>query len=1104
MRPIQVLSALAVRRLLSRLPQPAGFEAAGSPREDLLALPSYHVTRALRQANARAWVAVEVTLAGEELWERAQLQWQRQLDEAFFQPLRAFLNAVAPLGLQGQAPRAVRHALKAATRSGLLINGPLDLGELLRSVELDADLDDDCHDENVLSGLADAVAAAGAPELRPLFLLSYAGREPLLVVLVAALFRHAVEADPDLFGDFAGCLGDELDEAAIDELRAWAAALDHERSRIDALLDEVGGPVAAEPLPIAPVRAESGDAKARFERGLAHVQRGEFENAVAELSAALHLDPALAAAYRQRGDVYRLKGEYPLALADYCHALRLEPENSAVLLARGQVHWLSRQYTEAVADFSAVLEAEPRSAVAHHFRGKAHADAGDLQAAAADFGEAQRCDPATPWLYHDRGDVFAALQDYERAIADYTQALRLNPLAALTFARRGDAYAAKEDLNRAVADYNQALRVDPMSAAVYRKRGAAYRQLGKYDLAAADLSRALELDETNAELYHQRGVLFRQRGDHERAVEDLSAAIRLDAGNAELYYQRGEARAALGDHEQAVADLDAAIRLNPYHARAYNGRGLVHAARGSETLALDDLTAALQIDASFAGAYANRARVLARLGRFEEAVADCDEAVRCDPALVDAFLVRGSALAQQGDYGRATDDFTRALRIQPEEPQAFFLRGLAHFKEGRLPKALADFTAVLRLDREHARAYSQRAKVLQAAQQHERALNDLAHAARLEARYAPDYCRQLGLLHAAQGDYDRAAADYSLALLFEPNDAAARAGRDEAWRNFLSRPRKVRTAADAVKTPGSNGKHAPAAAAATLTGEKAAQTQLGIPVAPDQASDAAAGPEHAERVAAGETGEVEITIADVLAGETPTAENPAATATGATAPGAVESSEAAAPDQAVEAVAYRREQELVRQQEEERARKLAELNRRMEEDKRKHEEEARKKKERTKRKAAVDDDDEDRLPLWKKGMLVAAAVFGLWFAGSWMMQLYADYTARDPVTLASMFKAFDEDTAEARKKYNNGFFQLTGKAKFMKLGKQTVVALEHPDVPNWMVRCQFDMNAKMYKQRIVDKLQVGEEITVEGRCIYRPEEGPKTLVLEECALCEKS
>ena len=101
-------------------------------------------------------------------------------------------------------------------------------------------------------------------------------------------------------------------------------------------------------------------------------------------------------------------------------------------------------------------------------------------------------------------------------------------------------------------------------------------------------------------------------------------------------------------------------------------------------------------------------------------------------------------------------------------------------------------------------------------------------------------------------------------------------------------------------------------------------------------------------------------------------------------------------------------------------------------------------------------------------------------------------------------KAFDEDSVQARKKYNGGFFQLTGSAKLTKLGKQTVVALEHPDVPEWTVRCRFDMNAKLYKKLIVDKLHSGSEITVEGRCLYRPEEGPKIIVMEDCALCEKS
>src|SRR5688500_9549581 len=92
MRCVQQVSAAALRRLFSRVRQPVG--AANSPPTALIfAAAGYHFTRALRQANARAWFALEVLLAGEHFWERAQLDWERELDDEFFHPLRLFLDS---------------------------------------------------------------------------------------------------------------------------------------------------------------------------------------------------------------------------------------------------------------------------------------------------------------------------------------------------------------------------------------------------------------------------------------------------------------------------------------------------------------------------------------------------------------------------------------------------------------------------------------------------------------------------------------------------------------------------------------------------------------------------------------------------------------------------------------------------------------------------------------------------------------------------------------------------------------------------------------------------------------------------------------------------
>lgn len=1048
MRCVQVVSAAALRRLYSRVRQPVG-AASSPPTAEVFAAPGYHFTRALRQANARAWFALEVFLAGESVWERAQLDWERDLDDDFFHPLRLFLDGASettPILTDPEARAAARADVQQAARAGLLASGMLDIPDLARQVQDAADAEP--VDADSPRQLIEDWDNAGLHSLRPILTLTHADGTPLLILLVAAFFRRALQLDADLFGELAEVDADVDDDEALEDAHLWAALFQDHRPRLEALLKELA---TAEHRPSG-AAAPAGDAAERLERGLAHAQRGQHEAAIGEYSVAIQLDPGLVEAFAARGEMHRLKGNYAQALDDLNTALRLQPSNSQALFARGQVHWLLRRHAAAIHDFTAHLERHPASAVGYYFRGKARTEHGDLEAAVADFNEAARLDPGHPWVFHDRGDAHAARADFERAILDYSQALRLNPHAAISCLRRAEAYSAQGEFRKAVADYTEVLRLDPLNSAAYLGRGTAYRRLSRWAEAAQDFSRALEHDETNPQLFYQRGLLYQQSGDYERAVQDLDAAIGLDPADAELHYQRGRAHAAFGAEALALADLNEAVRLNPRHTAAWHCRGMVHAARGAAAEALSDFSAVLRLDPERAEAYAGRARILSRMGLHDDALLDCDAALQRDPRIVEAYLVRGSALGRKGDYERAVGDFSEALQLEPENAQAYFLRGLARHGQGKLSEALADLSAVLRLDQRNARAFVHRAAVLQAAQQNERALCDLAHAVRLDQRYAATYCRQLGLVHQQREEYERAVADFSLVLMLEPDNHAARTLRNQAWKSFVAQRRG--------KPPARPEKQLGAAALAGMTNLKLAAVGTMMSAA-EQALHAAMDP------------------ADPAAGA---------------APGPHSDDEAAH-----ENLPRQRTQELQQQVEEDRKQKMAEFQQKLADAKKATQERIQKAQARVGRRHVVEDDP-DRMPLWKRGILVAAACIAVWFLGSWGLEIYANYRAQAPFTLARFCRDFEQDALQARKKYDGGAFELTGKAKIVYTGRETRLALETPEVPQWSVHCRFDLSPDSFKKLVADQIEPGQLVTIEGRCSYQPKEGKGIILMEECIL----
>jgi tetratricopeptide (TPR) repeat protein len=72
------------------------------------------------------------------------------------------------------------------------------------------------------------------------------------------------------------------------------------------------------------------DADAHFDRGMAFLERREYDKAINEFSEAIRLDPNYVHAYVSRGNAYGIHGAVDKAIDDFTEAIRLDP-NVAVL-----------------------------------------------------------------------------------------------------------------------------------------------------------------------------------------------------------------------------------------------------------------------------------------------------------------------------------------------------------------------------------------------------------------------------------------------------------------------------------------------------------------------------------------------------------------------------------------------------------------------------------------------------------------------------------------------------------------------------------------------------------------------------------------------------
>jgi tetratricopeptide (TPR) repeat protein len=168
-----------------------------------------------------------------------------------------------------------------------------------------------------------------------------------------------------------------------------------------------------------------------------------------------------AASYAQRGQELAAKGEVDKALADLTAAIRLEPEAFYYYVDRGLVWHRAGNYDKAIVDYNKAVQLESKSATAYIYRGCIWIRLKQTDKASNDFDEAVKLEPTNALAYRGRGAVKHARGDFNSAIAAYDHAIQIDPKDPDAYTDRSLSYAAKKQYDKALADDDHACRLDP-------------------------------------------------------------------------------------------------------------------------------------------------------------------------------------------------------------------------------------------------------------------------------------------------------------------------------------------------------------------------------------------------------------------------------------------------------------------------------------------------------------------------------------------------------------------------------------------------------------------------------------------------------------------
>jgi len=396
-------------------------------------------------------------------------------------------------------------------------------------------------------------------------------------------------------------------------------------------------PTAAEgptpkPTPAPPsdnARPPAGSGVAHFEIGMNLLDQNQYRKAIEQFDEALALGYETAELFHSRGwachelDSFEDGCDLEQALADFTRAIELDPKGARHYQARASTYMDLGQPDLALADIARATQLNPGDSGTWADQGWAHLETGDAQHALADFNRALELDPDNPHLISARSAAYLNLGDVDAALADLDRAIEIEPTETSFWLNRGWAHKSGGDLRAALTDFERVIRLKPDSAEGYRGRGTVIMDLGNPQRAIADYTRAIELNPHDTGAFRDRAWAYRASGAYRKAIEDLNEVVSRNPEEPWGYIDRAIVYGEnLDNPDQAIADLNRAIELAPDLVDGYFHRAMLHQRHEDWEAVIADLSRAAELAPEWPDVFGHLGGAFAELGNAEQARAN--------------------------------------------------------------------------------------------------------------------------------------------------------------------------------------------------------------------------------------------------------------------------------------------------------------------------------------------------------------------------------------------------------------------------------------------------------------------------------------------------
>ena len=230
----------------------------------------------------------------------------------------------------------------------------------------------------------------------------------------------------------------------------------------------------------------------------------------------------------QRGMARLQTGNFDETILDYQAALKATPKHMGVMMAMADAYVAAGKMETAKLSFDSVVKEFPNVALAHNNRGMFLQQAGKAEDSINDFTRAITLDSKMFVALTNRGFAHLSLKDAKKAERDFTMSLAIEPNQPSTYSLRGTSRLNQGKPKLAKEDYEKVLQFTKKNPLAYADLGFANFFAKDYKQSAKAFDSALEIDAKMIYLKPWRYASKILSGDMEGSKADTDALSQLE------------------------------------------------------------------------------------------------------------------------------------------------------------------------------------------------------------------------------------------------------------------------------------------------------------------------------------------------------------------------------------------------------------------------------------------------------------------------------------------------------------------------------------------------------------------------------------------------